>query len=68
MKKPAMTWISSSPKPAGKKLVEKKKVDEVPTEKKPKAGKKLPKNAGGDKKKKNATKSIETTRSTFSRC
>ncbi|XP_047270025.1 histone H2B [Capsicum annuum] len=48
-------------KPAEKKPVEEKKAEGVPAEKKPKAGKKLPKDASGaDKKKKKAKKSIET--------
>ncbi|CAN4100836.1 unnamed protein product [Withania somnifera] len=47
-------------KPAEKKPVEEKKAEEVPAEKKLKAGKKLPKEAGGDKKKKKAKKGMET--------
>ncbi|PHU15818.1 Histone H2B [Capsicum chinense] len=50
-----------APKATGKKAVEEKKAEGVPAEKKPKAGKKLPKDAGSaDKKKKKAKKSIET--------
>ncbi|KAF3627692.1 Histone H2B [Capsicum annuum] len=51
-----------APKATGKKPVEEKKAEGVPAEKKPKAGKKLPKDAGSadKKKKKKAKKSIET--------
>ncbi|KAJ0629974.1 putative transcription factor Hap3/NF-YB family [Helianthus annuus] len=55
-----------APKVAEKKLAEKKPAEEkktAPAEKKPKAGKKLPKEAGAgaaDKKKKRSKKSVET--------